>query len=110
MNMNIDNGISRSEAASLTGISRSMIYYRKRKRSERYDANLEDLISNIVKERPSYGTRRITAIIRRKGIPVGRNRVRRYMRHLNLITSTRKKTVRKHVPRTIVVGRPNRMC
>ncbi len=51
MNMNIDNGISRSEAASLTGISRSMIYYRKRKRSERYDANLEDLISNIVNKR-----------------------------------------------------------
>ncbi len=110
MIMLLENGIPRSRAASLTGISRSMIYYKRRKRGEKYDTNLENLISGIVKERPSYGTRSVTAMVRRKGITAGRNRIRRHMRHMNLITASRRKTTRKHVPRTIVVGRPNIMC
>ena len=44
----------------------------------------------------------------RHGLAIGRNRVRRHMRHLNLI-HTRKKVNRKHVPRTVVVARPNLM-
>ena len=39
---------------------------------------------------------------------MGRNHIRRHMRHMNLI-STRKNVHRKHVPRTIVVARPNMM-
>ena len=39
---------------------------------------------------------------------MGRNRIRRHMRHMNLI-STRKKVHRKHTPRTILVARPNMM-
>ena len=39
---------------------------------------------------------------------IGRNRVRRHMRHLNLIR-TRKRVNRKNVPRTVVVARPNIM-
>ena len=46
-------------------------------------------------------------MIRRSGIRAGRNRIRRHMRHMNLI-STRKKVHRKHVPGTIV-ARPNIM-
>ncbi len=107
--MIVEKGISKSRAASLTGISRSMVYYEKRNRQEIYDSDLEDLISDIVKDRPSYGTRTINAMVRRNGIRIGRNRVRRYMRHMNLITASRKKTTRKHVPRTIVAGRPNMM-
>ena len=37
-----------------------------------------------------------------------RNRIRRHMRHMNLI-STRKNVHRKQAPRTIVVARPNMM-
>ena len=47
-------------------------------------------------------------MIRRSGSRVGRNRIRRHMRHMNFI-SRRKKVHRKHVPRTIVVARPNMM-
>ncbi|MFG1415727.1 MAG: DDE-type integrase/transposase/recombinase [Thermoplasmataceae archaeon] len=65
-------------------------------------------MSHVVEERPSYGTRRVTAMICRSGSRIGRNRVRRYMDHMNLI-STGKKDHRKHVPRTIVVARPNVM-
>ena len=102
----IANGYSKSRSASLTGIARSMNYYQRRKREPQYDADLERRISDIVTERPSYGTRRVTAMIRRSGIMTGRNRIRRHMRHMNLI-STRKKVHRKHVPRAIVVARPN---
>ncbi len=109
MNMIVENGIPKSRSASLTGISRSMIYYERKKRKERYDTDLEALISDIVMDRPSYGTRRVTAMVRRNGIRIGRNRVRKHMRHMNLITASKRKTARKHVPRTIVVGRPNIM-
>ena len=104
----IANGISKSRSAYLTGISRSMIYYEHRKRKKQYDADLEKRISHVVEERPSYGTRRVTAMIRRSGFRIGRNRVRRHMRHMNLI-ATHKKIHRKHVPRTIVVARPDIM-
>ena len=85
-----------------------MIYYQRRKREPQYDADLEKRISHIVDERPSYGTRRVTAMIRRSGSRMGRNRIRRHMRHMNLVP-TRKKGHRKHVPRTILVARPNMM-
>ena len=58
----IANGLSRSRSSSLTGVSRSMIYYRHRERKPEYDADLERRISDIVTERPSYGTRRVTAM------------------------------------------------
>ena len=108
MNDLVSNVFSRSRSAHLAGIARSMIYYQRRKREPQYDADLEKRISHIVEERPSYGTRRVTAMIRRSGSRKGRNRIRRHMRHMNLI-STRKNVHRKHVPRTIIVARPNMM-
>ena len=104
----IANGLSRYRSASLTGIARSMIYYQRRKRKQQYDPDLKRRISDIVTERPSYGTRRVTAMIRRSGSRIGRNRVRRHMRHMNLI-ATHKKVHRKYVLRTVVVVRPNIM-
>ena len=104
----IANGYSKTRSASLTGIARSMIYYQRRKREPQYDPDLERRISDIVTERPSYGTRRVTAMIRRSGSRIGRNRIRRHMRHMNLVT-THKKIHRKYVPRTVVVARPNIM-
>ena len=85
-----------------------MIYYQRRKREPQYDADLEGRISHIVTERPSYGTRRVTAMIRRSGIRVERNRIRRHIRHMTLI-DLHKNVHREHVPRTIVVARPNVM-
>ena len=104
----INNGLSKSGAAELAGVSRSMIYYRKRERKQRFDSTLEYRINAIAEERPSYGSRRVVAILRRDGIHAGRNRIRRYMRHLGLIRSY-KKRYRKKVPRSIIVSRPNIM-
>ena len=108
MNDLVSNGIPKSRSAHFAGIARSMIYYQCRKIEPQFDADLEKRISHVVEERPSYGTRRVTAMIRRSGSRVGRNRIRRHMRHMNLI-ATHKKVHRKHVPRTIVVARPNVM-
>ena len=104
----IANGLSKSRSASLTGTARSMIYYQRRNRKPQCDFDLEKSISHIVGERPSYGTRRVTAMICHSGIRVGRNRIRRHMRHMNLI-STRKKVHIKNVPRAIAVARSNIM-
>ena len=41
----IANGLSRSRSSSLTGVSRSVIYYRHRERKPEYDADLERRIS-----------------------------------------------------------------
>ena len=104
----IANGLSRSRSSSLTGVSRSMIYYRHRERKPKYDVDLERRISHVVEEGISYGTMRVAAMIRRSGVRMGRNRIRRHMRHMNLI-ATHKKVHRKHGPKTIVVARPNAM-
>ena len=54
MNDLVSNGIPKSRSANLAGVSRSMIYYQRRKREPQYDADLEKRISHIVEERPSY--------------------------------------------------------
>ena len=86
----IANGLSKSRSASLAGTARSMIYYQRRKRKPQYDPDLERRISDIVTERPSYGTRRVTAMIRRSGFVVGRNRIIRHMRHMDIIATHKK--------------------
>ena len=78
MNDLVSSGIPKSRSAHLAGIARSMIYYKRKERKQQYDADLEKRISHIVEERPSYGTRRVTAMIRRSGFRVGRNRIRRF--------------------------------
>ena len=85
----------RNQDPLFAGVSRSMICYRHRERKPKYDADLEKRISSIVEERPSYGTRRVTATIRRSGIVAGRNRIRRHMRNMNPISPV-KKIHKKH--------------
>lgn len=85
MNYMISNGFSKSKASAFTGIARSMIYYKHRKRIAEYGEDIERLISDIIDERPSYGTRRIAVMIKRSGMNIGKNKIRWCMRHMNLI-------------------------
>ena len=103
----VDNGSSKLRASELSGVSRSMLYYRRKGRDRRFDNDLESGIRDIVEKRPSYGSRRIRVMLQRDGIYSGRNRIRRHMRHLNLMNT--EKRVRKKVPRSMVVSRPNLM-
>ena len=76
MNDLVSKGFSKSRFSSLTGIATSMIYYEHRKRNPRYDMEFEKRISDIVSERPSYGTRRVGSMIPKRRIIVGRNRIK----------------------------------
>ena len=72
------------------------------------DPFLESKINEIVSERPSYGTRRVTAMIWRSGHSVNRKHVRRHVLAMGLVDS-RKKSMRMKSPRAIVISTPNRM-
>ena len=61
-------------------------------KSER-DIELHDAIQKIALEMPSYGRRRITAELRRRGFKVNHKRVARIMREDNLLCLRRRKFV-----------------
>ena len=108
MNDLVNKGFTIKTACNLSGYSRSLVYYGRRDRNTALDPDLISRIKNIVVQRPSYGTRRVTAMIRRSGLIVNRKKVRRHMKELNVLHST-KKRYRKKVPRMLLVSRPNIM-
>lgn len=71
------------------GIKRSTYYY-KPKCSRTSEADLTDRIEEIALQYPSYGYRRITAELRRKGLKVNHKRVLRLMRSQNLLCRAQK--------------------
>ncbi len=60
----------------------------------RDDVDLCDAIQRIALEMPGYGSRRITAELRRRGWTINRKRVQRIMREDNLLCLRRSKRVR----------------
>ncbi len=94
------------KASVLSGYSRSSYYYkpkqrlaviisnRNRRRSDSTEAVALEAIEKVALEYPSYGVRRITAMLHRNGIAVNRKKVYRIMKLANLV---RKRSVRKHV-------------
>jgi len=63
------------------------------KKPARRDTALRDEIQKIALAWPSYGTRRITAEVRRRGWKVNRKRVQRLMREDNLLCLRKRKFV-----------------
>jgi len=59
------------------GISRSTYYYRPKKNlaKKKRDADIADAIEEIATDFPSYGYRRVTAALRRKGMVVNHKKV-----------------------------------
>jgi putative transposase len=67
-------------------VSRAGFYRRRREPpAERGDLDLRDAIQKIALEMPSYGRRRITAELKRRGWEVNHKRVHRIMREDNLL-------------------------
>ena len=106
MNELADRCFTIRNASKLSGYPRSLLYYRQRDRNVPLDPDLSSRIEGIITQRPSYGTRRVTAMIKRSGLIVNRKRVKRHMKEMNLLHGYRKR-FRKSVPRTVVVPRPN---
>lgn len=113
------------KASVLSGYSRSSYYYRLKHQpairsdssnnsknhlsdstGETTEASLLEAIEKVALEYPSYGVRRITAMLRRRrGIITSRKRVYRLMKIANLV---RKKNVRKHVIMKRILTVPER--
>jgi putative transposase len=69
--------------ADLVGISRSSLYYRPRQPSAE-EVALKHRIDEIYTAHPFYGSRRITAQLRREGKTVNRKAVQRHMREMGI--------------------------
>ncbi len=97
-----------SRASRLSGYARRSYYYKPEvsTRNPRLDAELLEAIEGEALEHPSYGVRRITVMLKRKGIHANRKKVYRLMKIANLI---KRRSVRKHIARrTITIPvRPN---
>ena len=80
----IDKGLSLSVfvQCDLLLVSRSVFYYKPKNRSD--DTEIANLISEIYRQFPVYGYRRIHAILKRDGHQINRKCVLRLMRLLNL--------------------------
>jgi putative transposase len=74
--------LSVKRQAELLGVARSTIYYQPK--VDRYELELMHLIDEQYTETPFYGTRRMTAMLNRKGHQVNRKRVQRLMREMGL--------------------------
>lgn len=106
--MSMERGVR--EASRLSGYATSSYYYKPKKRSKRrIDLAILEAVEREALEHPSYGVRRITAMLKRKGMHVNRKKVYMLMKLANLIKgrSVRKHTIRK---RTLTVPvRPNHL-
>ena len=73
------------EISRISGISLSGYYYRPRKRHvQRLDPSTRARIKGIASERPTYGYRRVWAILRNQGTKVNRKTVRKVLKDSNL--------------------------
>jgi putative transposase len=90
-----DHGLTIKRMVKLAGVSRAS-YYRFGHQAEigpDRDMDLRDAIQRIALEWPSYGRRRVTAELRRRGWTVNPKRVYRLMREDNLLCVRKRKFV-----------------
>lgn len=75
-----------TRACKLVGLPRSTYYYEPTEREPRpVDPEVRELVLDVCRERPSFGYRRVTAMVRRRlGEPVNHKKVYRIMRIENL--------------------------
>jgi len=86
--------LSRVAMCRALGVSRASLYRARRPRAPADDVELRDAIQRIALEMPGYGSRRISAELRRRGWIINRKRVQRILREDNLLCLRRAKKVR----------------
>ena len=88
----LERRMSLRKALAYSGCSRKTYYYEPRKRAIRLDPSIVSATEKIALARPSYGTRRMAAMLSRElHAPVSRKRVQRIFRALNWIEPSLKK-------------------
>ena len=78
-----DPDLSLSRQAELVGVSRSGLYYCPVGPSGE-EIRLRHRIDEIYTNWPFYGSRRVTAVLRKEGFPVGRKSIQRTMREMGI--------------------------
>jgi hypothetical protein len=87
-----DGMMSLRKAMEYSGCSRKMYYYKPTQRILEPDPFIVEKTKEIALERPSYGTRRMGAMLERElRVPINRKRVQRIFRALNWINPSMKK-------------------
>lgn len=74
----------------LWGYPRSTFYYQPRRST---DPGLEAALWALATDWPTYGSRRLTHLLRRQGWKVNRKRIRRFMHQLGIVRKTKRKKV-----------------
>jgi len=88
--------LSITTQAQLLGMARSSIYYRAE--IDDYQLELMRCIDEQYTKTPYYGSRKMTAILKGSGYPVGRRRVQRLMKLMGLEAIYPKPNLSKHHP------------
>jgi putative transposase len=89
----LEDGLSLRKALDYAGWSRCAYYYEPRARAIDPDPAMVSKIQELVLERPSFGTRRMAAMLSRDlGRPVNRKQVQRIFRILDWIEPSMKKS------------------
>ena len=87
-------GLSLAAMCRVLEVSRAAYYRTRQQPPVHNETALRDAIQRIALEMPAYGSRRITAQLRRQGWGINRKRVQRIMRQDNLLCLRRKKFIR----------------
>jgi transposase InsO family protein len=81
----LKNDMPLREISRVSDISLSSLYYKEKKRRvKRLSPQIEQAILTTASERPTYGYRRVWAVLRNKGTRVNRKAVRRVLSEKNL--------------------------
>ena len=87
-------GLSLAAMCRVLEVSRAAYYRARQPPAGDNETALRDAVQRIAVEMPAYGSRRITAELRRQGWVINRKRVQRMMRQDNLLCLRRKKFIR----------------
>jgi putative transposase len=100
-----EHGASERRACGLVGQPRSTQRYQRKTKT---DDGLREQVAQVAAERPRFGYRRITALLRHRGVKVWHGRVHRIMKELRLQVPRRKrKRLHGTKPAEQFIGRPN---
>jgi putative transposase len=92
--VNAEHGLTIERMTELARLSRASYYrFERRPESPAADMDLRDAIQRIALQWPSYGRRRVTHELRRRGWTVNAKRVYRLMREDNLLCVRKRKFV-----------------
>jgi len=107
----VNSGMSVSSTCKLLSIPRSSFYFFLKpinRKNSILNSKLADLIQNLAYSFPSFGYRRITALLKHMGYNVNHKRVYRIYRELNLQKTFSKGYKKKIRPRTFTPVNPSK--